>query len=160
MSLVSASINPGTASAELPLDPVEGPAFPLVVRFGASLMVLLTGYWAWQSRPAFIVTDWSTSALLLFGLATLSVLWCLYLIWSSRTGVDSRGIYQSWIWHKRVAWQDIAQARFIGVPGLTWLIAPRLAVKARGGALYVFHSADPRVLTVLARYVTTSRPGA
>ncbi len=148
------------APADGPIVRQEGPAFPGVVRWGASLMVLLTGYWAWRSRPALLDIDWSTSSALLLGVAVLTVLWCLYWIWASRTGVDAAGIDQSWIWNKRVAWQDIAQARFIGIPGLTWLIAPRLAVKARGGALYVFHSADPGVLTVLARYVATGNAWA
>ncbi len=64
---------------------------------------------------------------------------------------------QSWIWSKQVSWCDVTQAQLVGVPGLQWLIAPRLVLRVRGRGLMVFHTADRRVLGVFALFVSTGR---
>lgn len=141
-----------------PTDGAQGPAFPLSVRLLATAMVAALLYWGLRSMDALAATEWRPASLVLIGAAVFMVLWCLSWIWRSRTGVDATGIEQSWIWRKHVRWADIAQARLIGVPGLEWLIAPRLVVRPRGGGLLIFHSADRRVLQTFASFISTGVP--
>ena len=131
--------------------PVEGPAFPPLVKLLATLLVLalLVGGLRVSSDVAAVSWSWSAMG---FMLATFGVIAaCYWGIMRSRTGVDETAIYQHWLWPKRVALTEITQAKFIYIPYLAWLIAPRLVVKAQGRGMYVFHAADPRVLQAFAR---------
>jgi hypothetical protein len=136
----------------------EGAAFPLSVRLMATAFVGTMLYWGARSATRLWETSWATSSALLLAGAVCLVLWCLVWIWRSRTRVDAQGVEQSWIWRKHVRWADVAQARLIGVPGLEWLIAPRLVVRPRGGGIVVFHSADRRVLAAFASFVSIGVP--
>jgi hypothetical protein len=73
-----------------------------------------------------------------------------YWILSSRTSIEQGVITQTWLWDKRVVVRDVTQAKFIYIPYLSWLVAPRLVVRA-GMAVHVFHAASPHVLEAFAR---------
>ena len=137
----------------MPLDPapvvddtVEGAAFPLAVKMLASVLVSALAYWGAQAFDQMTGAGWSTSAVLFMGVTLGVIGLCYYWILRSRTAIDAISIRQSWLWPKHVALADITQAKFIFVPYLDWLIAPRLIVRARGRGLFVFHAADQRVL--------------
>jgi hypothetical protein len=140
------------------LLPAEGAAFPLSVRLLASALVAATAYWGFLTHEQWMGPGWTAPSALLFGTALALVAWCLVWMWRSRTRVDADGIVQTWIWTKRVRWADVTQARLVGVPGLEWLITPRLVVRPRGGGVLVFHSAERRVITAFAGFVTTGSP--
>lgn len=137
---------------------IRGPAFPLGVRLLASLLVAGLLYWAVRSHEALAGVEWNGWTAAVVGGALVLVLWCLAWMWRSQTWVDAQGIGQSWIRDKRVAWQDISQARLVALPYLDPLITPRLVVRPRGGGIVVFHCADRRVLQVFAAYITTGLP--
>lgn len=136
---------------------IEGPAYPVGVKLLASLLVALTLLYAFRTAPVLAGADWTPAGIALLLGALALVMWCLWWIWRSRTAVDAVGVRQSWIWSKQVSWCDVAQARLVGVPGLEWLIAPRLVLRVRGRGLMVFHTADRRVLDVFALFVSTGR---
>jgi hypothetical protein len=80
----------------------------------------------------------------LFGGALLIAVVAYVWILKSRTSIDGLAIEQTWVWKRRVLLADITQAKFIYVPYLSWLIAPRLIVRA-GPGINVFYSASPAV---------------
>lgn len=135
--------------------PVEGSAFPLPVKLLASALVggmLLVGL---RAGPELAGTAWTPSSIALMAGAVAMVLWCLLWIWRSRTRVDGTGLRQTWLWDKRVDWSEVAQARLVGVPGLEWLVAPRVVLRVRGRGVVVFHVADRAVLQAVALFVAT-----
>ncbi|HET6829435.1 MAG TPA: hypothetical protein VFH35_12185 [Ramlibacter sp.] len=134
---------------------LEGSAFPLPVKLLATALVCSMLLWGGRTLPELAQVQWSVSSIVVFGLAVVMVLWCLYWIWRSRTRVDTHGVAQTWLWDKQVAWTDVAQARIVGVPGMEWLFAPRLVLRVRGRGAVMFHAADPAVLRALALFVTT-----
>lgn len=138
--------------------PAAGPAFPVTVRLLATALTGGTLYWGLRSRGELSAADWTPVAALVTGGALLLVVWCLVWMWRSQTSVDSEGIHQTWIWDKHVRWDQVAQARLVGVPYLSWLITPRLVVRPRGGGVMVFHSADRQVLEVFAAYAALGVP--
>jgi hypothetical protein len=140
------------------IQPLSGPAFPLAVRLLASALVAGLLYGALRSRTELLGVDWNGWTAAVVGSAMLMTIWSLVWMWCSRTGVDTRGIHQTWIRDRHVAWQDISQARLVAVPFLEGLVTPRLVVRPRGGGTMVFHSADPQVLGVFAAYVTCGVP--
>lgn len=127
-------------------DRVEGAAFPLAVKLLASALVAALVFWGIQAFDQLTGAAWSTPAALFIGVTLCVIGLCYYWILRSRTAIDASNIRQSWLWPKQVALADITQAKFIYVPYMHWLIAPRLIVRARGRGLFVFHAADQRVL--------------
>lgn len=127
----------------------EGPAFPLLVKGMASLMMLAMIYWGVGAAGQMVWEDFSTGAALLYGGALLISLVVYVWILKSRTLISTLTIEQTWIWNKRVNIADIRQAKFIYVPYLSWLVAPRLIVRA-GPAVSVFYTASPEVQRAFA----------
>jgi hypothetical protein len=70
--------------------------------------------------------------------------------------VDEEGIRQTWFWSKSVRWEDVVQARLVVVPGMEWLLAPRLIVRRRSGGVLVFHVGNAAVRARLAKVLLGS----
>ena len=138
----------GTTSSRAP---VEGPAFPLFVKVLASLLVASLAVSAVRVAGDILGTSWTPGTAVVLLIAAGMVAVCFYWILRSRTGIDETHIRQSWLWDKEVALADVAHIKFVSVPYLGWLIAPRLVVRARGRGLIVFHAADTQVLQAFAR---------
>lgn len=140
-------------ASELPpfLDTAEGAAFPVAVKILASLLIAALAFWGFRAFDQMTGAGWSTAAAVFMGVTLCVIGLCYYWILRSRTAIDASSIRQSWLWPKQVALADITQAKFIYVPYLQWLIAPRLMVRARGRGLFVFHAAEPQVLQRFAR---------
>ena len=115
-------------------------------------MVLSVLFWGAMVVREVDWVDMSASAALLFGAAFLITVTVWLWMLKSRTSISHEAIEQTWLWHKRVLIKDITQAKFIHIPFLNWLIAPRLVVRA-GVGLYVFYSADPEVQRAFALLV-------
>lgn len=130
---------------------LEGAAFTSGVKALASALMAGVLIFGVQAVPVFIERKASWPALLFMMLALGCVGACFVAMLRSQTRIDAAFIHQTWISDKRVAIQDITQIKLIHVPGLTWLIAPRLIVKSRSPGSIVFHTADPRVLAAFAR---------
>jgi hypothetical protein len=88
------------------------------------------------------------TGLTLWGLAlsALGLLYGLGHIWFTQTAVDDTHIWQMGWLHSQVEIARLTQVKLIYIPFLSWLIAPRLVVKAGGLRSWVFHAADPGVL--------------
>ena len=130
---------------------IEGPAFPPLVKAIAALLVgaiVVSG--ARSVDVLFAARDrWP---LLLFALLLVALaVWCFGWMLKSRTRISATHIHQSWWQDKQVAIADITQTKLILVPGLTWLIAPRLIVRTRSPGSIVFHAAEPRLIAAFAR---------
>jgi hypothetical protein len=128
-------VSRATAAGGVSQHFVEGPAFPVSIRLLASVLVMglavsglslaAEGRWRELSSDGWILL---TAALVVVGAG-----YCAILV--SRTRIDGTHIRQSWLWRKEVALADITQLKLIQLPGLSWLVVPRLLVRARGMAL-------------------------
>ena len=132
-------------------ETAEGAAFPFGVKALASVLMAALVFWGIQAFDQLTGAGWSTPAALFMGVTLCVIGLCYYWILRSRTAIDSSSIRQSWLWPKQVALTDITQAKFIYVPYMRWLIAPRLIIRARGRGMFVFHAADDKVLQRFAR---------
>ena len=131
----------------------EGPAFPLLIKIVATLFVAAI---VWSGLPAIQQMQWSEftdTAALVWGCAAAVTGLIYFWMLKSRTSIRDGVIEQTWIWNKRIAIDQIRQAKFIYVPRLTWLIAPRLVVRS-GVTATVFYAADPAVQKAFARLVS------
>jgi hypothetical protein len=135
-------------------DAIEGPAFTATFKVLVSAVVFGSAGWLvhlWMdgkvSGGAVSILSW-----FLAGLAMMVYTW--WWVVRSRTRLDAQGLYQTWVWNKKMELRELAYGKLIRVPGLDWLIAPRLYVRTLMGKFAVFHAADPRMLAEFARLVT------
>lgn len=132
---------------------LESPAYPRVLRILTVVMLVdLIGLGLW-SLPALLDTPWSAGSLVLFGLAALSTLLGGWWIVHSRIRLNGDELTQTWIWTKRARAQEVSQLKLVHWRALDGLMAPRLLVRRRNGAVTWFHSADASVLTAFAERV-------
>jgi hypothetical protein len=132
----------------IPLE-VEGPAFTVLIKLLAS--VLVGALIVWGARASRVM-DWqafSLSAGLVWAAALAIVLVVYYWLLKSRTSIKNGVIEQTWVWKKSVSVAEIRQAKFIYLPALSWLIAPRLIVRT-GPIMTVFYTAHPAVQRAFA----------
>jgi hypothetical protein len=144
------ALTPNTPEAlgQPPLE-AEGPAFTALIKLLAS--VLVGALIVWGARAARVM-DWqafSLSAGLVWAAALAIVLVVYYWLLKSRTSIKNGLIEQTWVWKKSVRVADIRQAKFIYLPALSWLIAPRLIVRT-GPVMTVFYTAHPDVQRAFA----------
>ena len=130
---------------------IEGPAFTTVVKALASALVASLAYFGLRSLNLMLEQRWSWTALLFMAGAAVFLLVCYWWMLCSRTRISATGIRQTWITDKQIAFTEITQIKLIHVPGLAWLISPRLVVRSRSPGSTVFHTADRAVLAAFKR---------
>ena len=70
------------------------------------------------------------------------------------TTLTSNGLEQTWIWDKKVELRDLAYAKLIRVPGLDWLVAPRLYLRTLMGKFTVIYASNPDMVEEFKRLST------
>lgn len=147
-------LGPGPFRHDLPAGPVQGPAYSRAFRALALGIVLAcsagTAQLAWTEQLKGGGLVWSLAALAMMG-------WITWHILRSRTTLSSERLHQSWVWDKHLALQDLAYARVIRIPGLDWLVAPRLYARSLGGKFTVFYGASPALIAEFTRLQQTVR---
>jgi hypothetical protein len=143
--------------SEAPQRALEGPAFTWLVKALASAIVASLVYYGWLSKDLMLNQQWSWTALIFMASAASFVAVIYFWMLCSRTRVTATGIEQSWVSPKKIAYTEITQIKLIHIPGLAWLISPRLVVKSRSPGSTVFHTADSSVLNAFKR-LTLGQP--
>lgn len=132
---------------------VEGQAFSLPFKLLATVIVGGCAFWLAQLWSVGALGTAKTGGLgwFLAGIALMG--WTWFHIMTSRTRIDRQGLHQRWIWDKQMAFDDLAFGKLIRVPGLDWLIAPRLYVRTLVGKFAVFYAATPELIAEFERLV-------
>lgn len=113
-------------------------------------MVGVIGLWLWQSwQSGKLAHDGATLGWFAAALGLMAL--TLWHIWRSETTLSEQQIHQSWVWDKAFDMRELAYAKLIRVPGLDWLIAPRLYVRTMLGKFAVFYAADPAMVREFSR---------
>ena len=123
----------------------EGPSFPVTIRFLATAIMAALAAAAWPVLERGVLS-WDLSFQLALGFGVVFVLVGYLSIMTSRTGIDGRRIYQTGLMSKEMPIRNITQVRLVHIPGLRWLIVPRLVTKAGVLRSASFPTADDRVL--------------
>ena len=140
-------------------DALESPAYPPLLRTLAVVLVIdLIAFGVW-TIPALRRAEWSAAGLAVFALAGVCIVWVGYWILASRTRLEGEVLTQTWLWTKREHARDVAQLKLVHWRWLERVVAPRLLVRRRNGAISWVHSADARLLTGFAeRVAAVARP--
>lgn len=137
--------------------PVEGAAFsPTAKTLALALSAAVVVAAARQvGAPEIAQASLGVKAALL-GTLALMLLFSAWIL-RSRTGVADGLIRQSWLWQRQAALESLVTAKFVYVPYLAWLVAPRLIVRTREGRIVQFNAAEPRVLAAFAAITLSLR---
>jgi hypothetical protein len=132
---------------------LESPAYPPLLRVLSVVIVVdVIGFALW-SLPALRSASWSASGFALLSLAGIGVLWMGCWIVCSRTRLEGDVLSQTWLWNRRAHARDVTQLKLVHWRPLERVIAPRLLVRRRNGAIAWFHSADARLLAAFSERV-------
>ncbi len=137
-----------------PLEPGRSVrAFSLTFRLLGLAMLLTGAAWMYTLSREGALGSGESSGLSWFaaGLALMSL--TVWHIWTSRTRLDEVRLHQSWVWDKQMELRELAYAKLIRVPGLDWLIAPRLYARTLAGKFAVFYAADRAMIAEFERLV-------
>lgn len=145
-------------------DSLVTPAFSLVFRVLALTIVLGCTYGVWslwaaghltvQTSPVAASVASATVAKnslygsgLIWALSALALLiYTLWCILTSVTTLTKTTIEQTFVWNKKLELRELAYVKLIRVPGLDWLIAPRLYCRTLLGKFAVFYTADAHMI--------------
>jgi len=142
-----------TGAVDQQPEPLESAAYPPLVRTLAVVLVVdVIAFGAW-SVPALRDANWSAGSLAVLALAGVCIVWIGYWILYSRTRLEGDVLTQTWLWDKREDAANVAQLKLVHWRWLQRIMAPRLLVRRRNGAITWFHSADARLLTGFAERV-------
>ncbi len=121
----------------------QGAAFGWTFKGFAIAVVLAIVYWAQQAN---LLSSWSTigkqAQWVIIGGAIL-VAYTLYHVLVSQTTITPTMISQNFVFNRKVHLGEITFAKFVYIPYLTWLIAPRLFVRTANHKFAAFYGATP-----------------
>lgn len=143
----------------------ECPAYPKAARWLAGLTVAAFAFGLVGVREQLAAVSWSGMGVAMFVIAAIAIVWMGYWILRSRTRLDGETLHQTWLWDKRATVDEVAQLRMVHWPLMAWIVAPRLFVRLRNGAMLWFQSSDASLLASFAqqvgeRHVQRLREGA
>lgn len=151
MQPTDANVEPQSAEpCTQPADPICGAAFPPFTKAIACLAmaaVVASGVRAADQAgwPTLTVPGW------LFLVTVVGVaVYGWWVVLTSTVCIDATSIRQTWLWHKQVKLAELSQLKLVQVPGLSWLLVPRLVVRA-GAGITTFHAGSPAVLAAFRR---------
>lgn len=132
-------------------QPVCGPAFSRAFKSMASLVMLSLMVWGLRILDNPQLHSVSFTAKLALAAIFAMILLFYYYLMVSQTRISATEISQTWLADKQVRIAEITKAKFIYIPYLSWLFAPRMVVRTQNGFLTMFYAADPKVLAAFAQ---------
>ena len=139
------------------IESAEGPTFSLPIKIAAGAVVGFILILGLHNTEQLFAATWSVTALTLLPAAAAVTLVCYFRMLKSRTAIDSEYIHQDFFWSKKIALADITQARFVYLPYMSWLVAPRLLVRVRSLGFFVFYAGNVGLETAFARLALMDR---
>jgi len=129
---------------------LECASFSASFKLLAVAIVTLAALWSWQMWSQGVLeatlqsSGWLAAALAMMFFTEWHIL-------RGKTRLTAEALEQTWVWRKRVLLPELAYVRLIRVPGLDWLIAPRLYTKTFSNKLAVFYVTGPAMLAEMRK---------
>jgi ABC-type multidrug transport system fused ATPase/permease subunit len=128
------------------LTPMVCRAFSRTFCLLAVAMVVGCAYWVfvlWSTGKLTTGAGSAAASGLNWALAALALMvYTLWCILTSVTTLTNSTIEQTFVWNKKLDLRELAYVKLIRVPGLDWLIAPRLYCRTLLGKFAVFYTSD------------------
>jgi hypothetical protein len=129
---------------------VTGPAYGNGFKVCATLLTVMLVVYGASIAWRFPLLQFGLSVKALLAGAAVMLAVSYYWFLRSRTTIDDEGIRQSWVYDKKVRWEDVRGAKMIGIPYASWLFPPRMIVRT-GVAFTTFNGGSQEVLIEFAK---------
>lgn len=123
----------------------RGPAFPMLLRVLATLTVSALAVQAARTARTLDLSRIGPDLWLLSLLAASVVLGGLLHILMAHTSLEGGLLREAGLWRRQTALHEARRIELLHLPGLAWLVAPRIRVHTARGIL-VFHATHPQLL--------------
>jgi hypothetical protein len=138
---------------------IEGPSFPPLLKILACSLVTALFAMALPLIAAGSLRQIGSAAWLAIGVAVAVVLTNLWNILTGRTRITPESIEQTGWRTQRVALAEVTRVKLILLPGLTWLVVPRIVLRTRSPGTWSFSGATPDLAAAFARISLGMNPG-
>jgi hypothetical protein len=139
----------------------QGAAFGLPFKLFAIAIVLNIAYWFVQAVPNMVaISSLPTLSKAMFVALLVLISVTLYYIMVSRTTVSPTEIHQNFVFNRHIHLGEVSFAKFIYIPYLTWLIAPRLFVRTASNKFAAIYGATHELHQVFGQIHRTIAQGS
>jgi hypothetical protein len=139
----------------------QGAAFGWPFKLFACAIVLNIAYWFVQAVPNMVAISQLPTQVQFMFLALLVLIGVtLYFVMVSRTTVSPTEIHQNFVFNRHIHLGEVSFAKFIYIPYLTWLIAPRLFVRTASNKFAAIYGATPELHRVFGQIHRTIAQGS
>ncbi len=138
----------------------EGAAFSLPFKCITVLIAAAIAYWGWQAVPNLAWRSMASQAQWMLGGAAALIAYTFYHVMVSRTTVSPTEIKQNFVFNRQVHLGEVTFAKFIYIPYLTWLIAPRLFVRTASNKFAAIYGATHELHQVFGKIHRTIAEGS
>ena len=133
-----------------PESTISGPAYSPWFKMLATLFTFGLCAYGISFALRFPLQTWGGAVMVMMAAALMLLALSFVGFLRSTTTINERGILQTWVVSRQVAWDDVRSAKLIGVPHAGWLSPPRLVVRT-GTAFHTFNGGTTELLTEFAR---------
>jgi hypothetical protein len=137
-----------------------GAAFSVSFKVITLAIVAAIAYWGYHALPALGWATLSAQARWVLGGCVALVVYTLYWILVSRTTVSPTEIHQTFVFNRRVHLGEVSFVKFIYIPYLTWLIAPRLYVRTASNKFHAIYGASRELHLIFGQIHRTVAQGS
>jgi hypothetical protein len=138
----------------------SGAAFSVPFKCITVLIAVAIAYWGYQALPSLGWQTMATQAKWILGGCVGLVLYTLYHVMVSRTTVTPTEIRQNFVFNRHVHLGEVSFVKFIYIPYLTWLIAPRLYVRTASNKFHAIYGATRELHLVFGQIHRTVAQGS
>lgn len=133
-----------------PENAVSGPAYSPWFKLVATVVSLGLAIYGVSVALRFPILQFGfgIKVLLLVAAAMLGVSYYWFL--KARTTIDEKGIRQTWLYTRQVAWSDVRGVKMLGIPYASWIFPPRLVVRT-GNSFMTFNGGTQALLIEFAK---------
>jgi hypothetical protein len=133
-----------------PEKAVTGPAYSPWFKLMATIISLALAAYGISVVLRFPILQFGFGIKLLLGGAALMLGISYYWFLRARTTVDEKGIRQTWLYTRQVAWSDVRGVKMLGIPYAGWIFPPRLVVRT-GNSFMTFNGGTQALLIEFAK---------
>ncbi len=130
---------------------VSGASFGWGARAIALGIAAACSYGAWQTYPQMLDAQLPRHIWVLLAGCLALVYYTVFWIFWARTIITPTQISQSYIFNRKMHLGELAAAKFVYIPYLTWLIAPRIFIRSASGKFTAIYGATPELHTLFGQ---------
>ena len=132
-------------------ETVTGASFGIMFRIYTLALITIIVALGIQAKGDIAMHDLPRNVLIFFSGAIALVTYTAYWIFAARTTITPQDITQTFVWNKRMLLGEIAYVKYVRIPYLSWLIAPRAYIRNPQGKFTFIYGSTLELQAIFAK---------